>query len=63
MSSAMSWEDRIFSLLDDLEAQAEGAFAAERDLEVAERARAEYASVTLAARLSARQGPAFRIRH
>jgi hypothetical protein len=56
MSSAASWEARLFSLLDDLEVQAEGAFAAERDLEVAERARAEYASVTLAARLMAGVG-------
>ncbi|MBD8870263.1 hypothetical protein [Nocardioides donggukensis] len=49
----MTWESRLLAFLDDLELQAQGAFAAERGLEVAERARAEYAEVTLAARLMA----------
>lgn len=47
---------RLAGFLDDLEQQAAGAWAAERDLEVAERARAEYARVTLAARLMAALG-------
>jgi hypothetical protein len=47
------WEARLFALLDDLEQQASATFAAERDQEVAERARAEYARVALAARLMA----------
>jgi hypothetical protein len=47
-------DDRgIAAFLDDLERQAQGAWAAERDLEVAERARAEYARVGLAGRLMA----------
>lgn len=47
------WEARLFAFLDDLEQQAGATFAAERDQEVAERARAEYARVVLAARLMA----------
>jgi hypothetical protein len=49
----MSWDEQLFALFDDLEQQAEGAFGIERDLEVAERAQAEYAVVTLASRLMA----------
>ncbi|MDT0202089.1 hypothetical protein [Nocardioides sp. AE5] len=49
----MTWEQRLFSFLDDIEAQAESAFALERDLEVADRARGEYAAVHLAERLMA----------
>lgn len=49
----MAWEERLFAFLDDLEGQADAAFAAERSAEVAERARAEYAVVTLASRLHA----------
>lgn len=52
----MTWERPLSALLDDLEQQAEGAFAAERDAEVAERARTEYAGVTLAARMMAAVG-------
>lgn len=47
------WEPRLFAFLDDLEQQAGATFAAERDQEVAERARAEYTRVTLASRLMA----------
>ena len=50
------WEDRLFALFDDLEQQAEAAFAAERDFEVADRAQAEYAQVGLATRLMASLG-------
>lgn len=49
----MAWEDDLFSLLDDLEQQAEALYDRERDLELADRARAEYAGVSLASRLMA----------
>jgi hypothetical protein len=52
----VGWDDRLFDLLDDLEGQAEAVFAAERDAELAERSRAEYASVTLLSRLMASHG-------
>lgn len=52
----MTSDEQLFSLLDDLEQQAQGVFAVERDLEVAERAQAEYAAVTLASRLMASLG-------
>lgn len=52
----MTWEKDLFAFLDDLEGQAEGAFAAEREFEVADRARGEYAVVTLAERLMASVG-------
>jgi hypothetical protein len=50
------WDERLFDLLDDFEGQAEAVFAAERDVELADRSRAEYASVTLVSRLMASQG-------
>ena len=49
----MNWEEQLFSLLDDLEQQAEALYDAERDLDLADRSRAEYAQVTLASRLMA----------
>lgn len=49
----MSWEEELFGLLDDLEAQAASTFALEREAELADRRRAEYQQVTLAARLMA----------
>lgn len=52
----MAWEDELFALLDDLEGQAEAAYAEQREAELADRARAEYASVTLASRLMATVG-------
>lgn len=52
----MRWEDRLLALFDDLEQQAEGLALAERDAEVAERGRAEYAQVDLAGRLQASVG-------
>lgn len=52
----MTWEEQLFAYLDDLEQQAEGIFGTERDLEVAERAAAEYATVTAASRLMASVG-------
>jgi hypothetical protein len=49
----MSWDEDLFAVLDDLEQQAEALYAAERDAELADRARAEYGAVTLASRLMA----------
>jgi hypothetical protein len=49
----VTWDEQLFAYLDDLEQQAEGVFGIERDLEVAERAAAEYAAVTVASRLMA----------
>jgi hypothetical protein len=52
----MTWEDELFSLLDDLEQQAEALYDAERGFELADRSRAEYQQVTLASRLMASVG-------
>ena len=52
----MGWEDELFAVLDDLEAEASGLYAAERTAEVADRSRAEYQQVTLASRLMASVG-------
>lgn len=52
----MPWDDELFALFDDLEAQAEAAFAADREVELADRTRAEYASVSFASRLMASVG-------
>src|SRR3546814_20448605 len=52
----MTWERELFDCLDDLEAQAEGAFAEEREFEILDRARGEYASVGLVERLMASVG-------
>ncbi len=54
----MRWEERLLALFDDLEQQAEGLALAERDAEVAEQARAEYARVDLASRFHASLGRA-----
>ena len=56
MTREPGWEQRLMSVLDDLEQQAAAAFGAEREAEVAERARAEYACVPLAGRLMAARG-------
>lgn len=52
----MTWEQEVFALLDDLEAQADAAFALEREAELADRRRAEYQQVRLAGRLMASVG-------
>jgi hypothetical protein len=57
----MRWERSVLSLLDDLEQQAEGLYLVERDLEVADRSRAEYAQVRLASRLHAAVGRQVRL--
>lgn len=49
----MSWEAQLFAVLDDLEQQAQGMYAVERDLEILDLGRAEYNQVTLASRLMA----------
>jgi hypothetical protein len=52
----MPWEEEMFAVLDDLEQQAESLYAADRELELADRTRAEYHHVTLASRLMASVG-------
>lgn len=52
----MRWDVRLQALFDDLEQQAAGLSLTERDAEVAELRRAEYAGVDLAARLRASVG-------
>ncbi len=52
----MRWEEMLLDLFDDLEQQAEGLALAERDVEVAELSRAEYAQVDFASRLHASTG-------
>lgn len=52
----MGWEDELFALFDDLEGQASALWEADREAELADRARAEYATVTLASRLMATVG-------
>jgi hypothetical protein len=52
----MSWEHDLFAMLDDLEGQAAAAWEADREAELADRARTEYGTVTLASRLMASRG-------
>ena len=52
----MSWEHELFALFDDLEGEASALWEADREAELADRARSEYASVTLAGRLMASRG-------
>jgi hypothetical protein len=52
----VEWEERLFAFLDDLESQAEALYAADRAPDLLDRSRAEYAAVTLAARLMASLG-------
>lgn len=52
----MAWEHDLFALFDDLEGQAAAAWEAEREAELADRARTEYGAVTLASRLMASRG-------
>lgn len=55
-SDAMGWEEEMFTLFEDLEGRAEAEFAAERDLEVADRTVIEYRKVTWSSRLHAGVG-------
>lgn len=52
----MPGDEELFAFLDDLESRAGALYDAERRVEVADRARAEYRQVTLAARLMASVG-------
>lgn len=47
----MRWEEKLLDLFEDLEQQAAGLHLAERDAEIADRSRSEYAGVTLVSRL------------
>ena len=49
----MDWDGRLFAFLDDLEQQAQALYDADRGSELADRARSEYAGVTLVSRLMA----------
>jgi hypothetical protein len=53
---AVDWDEQLFSLLDDLEHQAEALYATERAGELADRSRSEYTAVTLASRMMASVG-------
>src|SRR6478672_8861288 len=57
----MAWEHELFALFDDLEGQAAALWEADREAELADRARAEYASVSLASRLTASRGREVRL--
>lgn len=52
----MAAEEELFELFDDLESQAQAAYAREREAELADRTRSEYAAVSLASRLMASVG-------
>ena len=52
----MRWEETLLGLFEDLEQQAQGLQLMDRDAEVAERSRAEYARVDLASRFHASVG-------
>ena len=52
----MSWESALLDVFEDLEQQAAGLHLSERDLEVADLARSEYARVGLAERCHASRG-------
>ncbi len=53
---AVDWDEQLFAFLDDLEGQAEALYDADREGELADRSRAEYAVITLASRLQASLG-------
>jgi hypothetical protein len=57
----MRWEERLGGLFEDLEQQADGLALVERDAEVAEQSRAEYAQVDLAGRALASTGSRLRV--
>ena len=50
------WAEQLFALFDDLEGQAAALYEADREAELADRSRAEYAKVALATRLVASVG-------
>ena len=61
VDSGPGWDERLFALFDDLEAQAAVLYDAEREAELADRGRSEYAGVTLASRLMASVGTPLRV--
>ena len=52
----MEWDEGLFAFLDDLEGRAEALYDAERETDLADRSRTEYAAVTLSGRLMASVG-------
>jgi hypothetical protein len=52
----VDWDEQLFAFLDDLEGRAEALFDADREDQLADRSRSEYAAVTLASRLMASVG-------
>ncbi len=57
-----AWEETMFAIFDDLEQQAEGLALAQRDASVAELTVAEYAQISMAARVHASLGREVRVR-
>ena len=53
----MEWDEGLFAFLDDLEGRAEALYDAERETDLVDRSRTEYAAVTLASRLMASLAP------
>jgi hypothetical protein len=49
----VDWDEQLFAFLDDLEQQARALYDADRESELADRARSAYADVTLVSRLMA----------
>ena len=52
----VEWDEGLFAFLDDLEGRAEALYDAERETDLVDRSRTEYAVVTLAGRLMASLG-------
>jgi hypothetical protein len=52
----VDWDEQLFALFDDLEQQAESLYDLEREVDLADRSRSEYAAVSLASRLMASVG-------
>jgi hypothetical protein len=52
----VEWDEGLFAFLDDLEGHAEALYDAERETDLADRSRTEYAAATLAGRLMASLG-------
>ena len=49
----MDWDEQLFAFLDELEQQARALYDADRESELVDRARSEYAAVTMVGRLTA----------
>lgn len=57
----VAWENELFALFEDLEGQAEALYADDREAELVDRSRAEYAGVLLTGRLMASVGRSIEI--